>query len=164
MIRNVIFSSDRMGWVGREHPKGCVFCGIVKEDKRVPRMVLYRGEKFIVVMNIFPYNTGHLQVLPVRHIIGLEDLTDDEVSEMFILVKRSMKLLKKVLKPKGFNVGINQGAEVSGASIEHLHVHIVPRFSNDFGFIDIIGKTKVLPQSLDDTFKLLKKHARILKG
>jgi diadenosine tetraphosphate (Ap4A) HIT family hydrolase len=116
----------------------------------------------MVIMNIFPYNTGHLQVIPVKHATALEELDDKTVSELFVLVKKCLKLLKKVLGPEGFNIGINQGENVAGASIPHLHIHIVPRYRNDFGFMEIIAKTKVLPESVDETYEKLLKNVKIL--
>lgn len=166
MIENWLCAPERIKWVTKPENKsrGCVFCkigkGIHKEEES---LVLHKGKGFMVILNLYPYNTGHLQVLPIKHVKTVEQLTDKHVSEMFILVKKSMKLLKKVLKPIGFNVGINQGGTVSGASFEHLHVHIVPRFKRDYGFIDIIGGTKVLPEKVEDTYKRLKKHAEMLE-
>ena len=126
-------------------------------------MVVYRNSNFLVVMNIYPYNTGHLQVMPLEHVKNLDDLSDDDVSDMFVLVKKCVKLLKKTLCPEGFNIGLNQGGEAAGASIEHLHIHMVPRFRRDFGFIDIIGETKVLPEPVGETFERLKKNAKMLE-
>lgn len=163
MYEHWLSSPGRMGWLKGKQIEGCVFCRIAEGDKRVPSRVLHRGKKFMVIMNIFPYNAGHLQVLPVKHVLNIEDMSDADVSEMFILVKRCMILLKKVLSPLGFNMGVNQGGDVAGASIDHLHIHIVPRYRRDFGFMEVIGKTKVLPIDVDETFSRLKKHVDILK-
>jgi diadenosine tetraphosphate (Ap4A) HIT family hydrolase len=152
-----------MKWVKKKQAKGCLFCNIAKGDKKTPSEILYNDGKFMVLMNIFPYNTGHLQVLPVKHVAAIEDLDDKDVSAMFILVKKCVKLLKKVLQPLGFNIGINQGGDVAGASVEHLHIHIVPRFRRDLGFIDLISSTKVLPEPVGETYKKLKRHAKILE-
>jgi diadenosine tetraphosphate (Ap4A) HIT family hydrolase len=165
MIENWLYAPERMKWVKEpgKRPKGCVFCRIAKGDHRIESLMLSKGRKFMVIMNLYPYNTGHLQVVPLKHAKGLEELTDREASEMFVVVKRTMKMLKKVLNPVGFNVGINQGGTCSGASIEHLHVHIVPRFKTDFGFIDLIGGTKVLPEEVGKTYERLKKHSKMLE-
>jgi len=166
MYQHWLTSPGRLEWVKNAPKKGkggCIFCRIAKGDKKIPSRVLYRNENFLVIMNIFPYNTGHLQVLPVKHVINLEDMEERQVSGMFVLVKKCMKLLKKVVQPEGFNVGFNQGGDVAGASIEHLHVHIVPRFRRDFGFMDVISGTKVLPESINDTYRGLKKHIKILE-
>lgn len=152
-----------MKWVKKKHGKGCLFCKIAKSDKKISSKILYNDGKFMVVMNIFPYNTGHLQVLPVKHVTTLEGLDDKDISTMFVLVKKCLKLLKKVLQPLGFNIGINQGGDVSGASVQHLHIHIVPRFKRDLGFIDLISGTKVLPEPVDETYKRLKRHVKMLE-
>ena len=164
-MRNVIFAPSRMRWVvnPKKKLKGCLFCRIAKGDKKVPQKVLYRDEHVIVLMNIFPYNTGHLQVIPVRHVENLEDLSTDEICNLFTMVQKATRLLKKVLRPKGFNIGINIGGEIAGASVNHLHVHIVPRYERDFGFMEVIAETKVLPESLEQTFEKLKKEVDMLK-
>jgi len=113
-------------------------------------------------MNIFPYNTGHLQVLPLRHVETFEELTEKEIASLFVMVRRCVRLLRKVLNPDGFNIGVNIGGDVAGASIAHLHVHIVPRFRGDSGFMESVADTKVLPQTLDQVFEKLKKEARML--
>jgi ATP adenylyltransferase len=162
MYKHHLFSPSRMDWVGKEH-KGCLFCKIAKNDPNVRSMVVHRRKDIIVVMNVFPYNTGHLQVFPVKHVEGLDGLSDSEISSLFVMVKKCTLLLRKVLNPKGFNVGINIGGDVSGASVEHLHVHIVPRFDRDFGFMEVTAETKVLPETLEQTFEKLKKEEAMLK-
>ncbi|UCD02669.1 MAG: HIT domain-containing protein [Candidatus Aenigmatarchaeota archaeon] len=165
MIENWMYAPGRLKWVTRPEKTGraCVFCQIARGDHKVESLVLHKGKRFMVIMNLYPYTTGHVQVLPIRHVEALEKLTDKEVSEMLILVKKSMKVIKKVLNPVGFNVGLNQGGSASGASINHLHVHVVPRFKTDFGFIDTIGATRVLPERVEDTYKRLKKHEKMME-
>ena len=155
--------TKRSKWVRKKHKeKSCLFCKIAKGSKNVKAYVLFNNGKTVVVLNLFPYNTGHLLVFPARHVRNLEELNEKETSELFNRVKLSIKLLKKALKPDGFNVGINIG-ETASASIEHLHVHIVPRFERDLGFMEIIGETKVMPETVEETYKRLKKYANLLK-
>ncbi len=161
MHKHHLFSPSRSNWVGKK-TSGCLFCKILKNDPKIPKKVLYKDKEVIVLMNVYPYNIGHLQVLPVRHVENLEDLTDKEISSLFTMVKKSIKLLRKVLKPRGFNVGMNIG-DVSGASVRHLHVHIVPRFRTDFGFMEITAETKVLSETIEKTYKKLKKEVGMLK-
>ena len=165
MIENWMYAPGRLKWVTRPEKSGgkCVFCRIAKDKHKVDSLVLHKGKKFMVIMNLYPYTTGHVQIVPIKHVETLEKLTDKDVSEMFIVVKKTMKVIKKVLNPIGFNVGLNQGGRASGASIDHLHVHIVPRFKTDFGFIDTIGATRVLPERVEDTYKRLKKHEYMLE-
>ena len=163
MYNHYLCSPSRMGWVKKPKPSGCIFCRIAKGDSKIPSKILYKNDEFMVMMNIYPYNTGHLQVSPLKHVTRLEDLSDEELSKLFILVKKCHNLLNKVLSPMGFNTGFNQGGDFAGASVDHLHIHIVPRFRRDFGFIDLIGRTKVLPEPVDTTFKKLKRHVKMLE-
>jgi len=164
MFQSYLCSPGRMGWIMGKPAKGCVFCKVAKGDRSVPSKVLYKGERFMVILNIYPYNAGHLQVLPVRHVKEIGELDDTELSAMFVLVKRCTLMLKEALQPLGFNIGINQGGDAAGGSIEHLHIHIVPRYRRDFGFMEIIGGTKCLPISLDDMQKKLKPYVKMLDG
>ena len=158
-----IFAPSRMKWVRKKGRKGCLFCKIAKGDPKTPEKVLYKSRSVMVVMNIYPYNTGHLQVFPMRHVEKFEELTDEEISSLFIMVKKCVKLLKKVLNPAGFNIGMNIGGEITGASVKHLHIHIVPRFGRDTGFMEVIAETKVLPETLEQTYERLKKEVEMLK-
>jgi ATP adenylyltransferase len=164
MFSSWLYAPERMQWVKHpeKRPAGCVFCKIGKSEKPRQHFILSKGRGFFVVMNIYPYNTGHLQVIPLRHVKDIDELSEEETAEMFLLVRKAMLLLRKVLDPVGFNVGFNQGGSVSGASIEHLHVHVVPRYKTDFSFMDIIGGTKVLPEELEKTYKRLLKEANML--
>lgn len=133
---------------GNEIP--CPFC-------RVPTLgdeeglIVHRGASAYVVMNLYPYNAGHLLICTYRHISDLTDLTDEERNEVFALTSAAMKVLRKVSDAKGFNLGMNQGA-ISGAGVaDHIHQHVVPRWVGDANFMPIIGQTKVLPQLLAET-------------
>ena len=163
MHKKYLFSESRMGWINNKHRRasGCVFCWLAKGDMDKGK-ILHKTSEILVVMNIFPYNTGHLQVLPLRHVETFEELTEKEIASLFVMVRRCVRLLRKVLNPDGFNIGVNIGGDVAGASIAHLHVHIVPRFRGDSGFMESVADTKVLPQTLDQVFEKLKKEARML--
>ena len=128
----------------------CPFCRIQSLSDE-DGLVVARGESAYVVMNLYPYNAGHLLVCANRHVADLTELTDTEREEIFALTAHAMKTLRKVSNPAGFNLGMNQGA-VSGAGVAaHIHQHIVPRWSGDANFMPIIGQTKVLPQLLSQT-------------
>ena len=129
---------------------GCPFCKIVDlPDEQA--LIVFRGKTAYVVMNLYPYNAGHLLTCTFRHVADLTDLTEDERNEMFGLTSHAMKVLRKVSNAVGFNLGINQGA-VSGAGIAgHIHQHLVPRWAGDANFMPIIGKTKVIPQLLTES-------------
>jgi ATP adenylyltransferase len=147
-----------MKWIKRRKIKGCLFCNIV--NKKEESLILKEGEVF-VVMNKFPYNTGHLLIFPKRHVENIEDLRKEETEKIFATVQKSIKLLKRALKPIGFNVGINIG-RVASASVDHLHIHVVPRFGADAGFMEVFDSTKVMPEPLEETFNRLKKFSSLL--
>jgi ATP adenylyltransferase len=134
--------------------EGCIFCAI--RDGAEDDRVLYRSSLGYVVLNKFPYNPGHVVVVPDRHVGDLEDLTDDEHADLQALLVRAERALKASGEPHGFNIGLNLGA-VAGAGIpEHLHWHLIPRWSGDANFMPLVGQTRVLPELLADT------HARLL--
>ena len=166
MYLNYLWATSRMKWVKKpgKKIKGCLFCGIAKNDPNIPKKVLYKDKDVMVIMNIFPYNVGHLEVVSVRHVIWLEELSKEEFDKFFEMIKKTILLLKKTLNPKGFNVGLNLGGNISGGSILHLHVQIVPRYERDLGFMEVTAETKVMPESLDQTYKKLMKNVKILKN
>ena len=128
----------------------CPFCAIPKKTDE-EGLIVFRGKTAYVVMNLYPYNPGHLLVCAYRHVADLTDLTDEERNEISALTAHAMQTIRKVSAPEGFNLGMNQGA-ISGAGVAaHIHQHVVPRWSGDANFMPIIGKTKVMPQLLQLT-------------
>ncbi len=118
--------------------------------------ILHRGDKNFIILNSYPYNPGHLMVAPYRHVASLEKLTDEERQEHFEIVSRSVRVLRQVFNPGGFNIGINLG-KAAGAGIEdHFHTHIVPRWQGDTNFMPVLSDVKVLPEALADTYQKLK--------
>src|SRR6476660_7503667 len=118
-------------------------------------LVVARGELVYVVLNLYPYNPGHLRVVPYRRVSELEDLTDTESAELMAFTQQVIRVIKAVSNPHGFNVGLNLGKSAGGSLAEHLHMHVVPRWSGDANFITIIGGSKVVPQLLRETRELL---------
>jgi ATP adenylyltransferase len=141
---------------GYEKPSGCPFC----QAPRAPEdesLVVARGETVYAVLNLYPYNPGHLMTLPYRHVADYTDLTSEETVELAEMTRTAMRVIRSVSSPHGFNLGMNQGA-VAGAGIAaHLHQHVVPRWGGDANFMPVIGRTKVLPQLLGDTRIMLAK-------
>ncbi|HEY9565665.1 MAG TPA: HIT domain-containing protein [Nocardioides sp.] len=133
---------------------GCPFC-IIPGLPDADSLVVARGEHTYVVLNLHPYNPGHLMVLPYRHVAGLEELTAEESSELMALTQRAITVIRSISTPHAFNVGLNLGGAAGGSLADHLHQHVVPRWSGDANFITIVGGTKVLPQLLQDTRDLL---------
>ncbi|ORJ57190.1 HIT family protein [Mycobacterium simiae] len=118
-------------------------------------LVVARGELVYAVLNLYPYNPGHLMVVPYRRVSELEDLTAAESAELMAFIQKAIRVIKNVSRPHGFNVGLNLGASAGGSLAEHLHVHVVPRWGGDANFITIVGGSKVIPQLLRDTRELL---------
>jgi ATP adenylyltransferase len=142
--------------LNNQREPGCIFCPTSLNESK-ERHILYWGEQTLVVMNKFPYNNGHLLVAPVRHVPDLEPLTDKELSVLLAMVRRSVAILKQVINPEGFNVGLNLG-KVAGAGVaDHLHFHIVPRWNGDTNFMAVVGDLRVIPEHLDQTYERLAK-------
>lgn len=133
---------------------GCPFCLAPKRDDR-DGLIVHRGETCYVVMNLYPYNPGHLLVCPYRHVSGYPELTERETVEFSALTQQAMRVLSAVSRPQGFNLGMNQG-EVAGAGIAaHLHQHVVPRWRGDANFLPIVAGTKAVPQLIGEARDLL---------
>ncbi len=136
---------------------GCLFCDAHSKDDDEKNLIVHRTSLIFVIMNKFPYNSGHVMVLPNRHIAELDDLADDELFELFDNVRKSKRALEKVMAPDGFNIGINLGG-VAGAGVPgHLHVHIVPRWDGDTNFMPVFGEARVISEHLEATQKKLAK-------
>jgi len=148
----------KAGYVSRaDKPKvDCILCSIRDKDPRVRSLEVWRDETNIAVLNLYPYNPGHLMVFPKRHVLELSELDEEEALCLFRSVNLAVRALKSCYSPKGYNIGFNVG-EASGASIAHLHAHVVPRYGNELGFIDIIGGAKVLVEDPADHVEKISK-------
>ena len=134
--------------------EGCPFC-LINELSDTEGLVVARGTTVYAVLNLYPYNSGHLMICPLRHVADYTDLTVDETAELAAFTQRAMRTLRAVMGPHGFNLGMNQGV-VAGAGIAaHLHQHVVPRWGGDANFMPVVGHTKVLPQLLAETRDML---------
>jgi len=152
----VLWAPWRMGYILAENKAdGCIFCPGTDRSKDQERLILHVGPRTMVVMNRFPYNNGHLLVAPVRHISSLERLNQDETLGLLLMVRKSVEVLKQVIKPDGFNVGLNLG-HVAGAGMEnHMHFHIVPRWKGDTNFMTVIEDVRVIPEHIQATYAKL---------
>lgn len=135
--------------------KGCVFCGAVAGGELEEERILYRDELAFVTLAKYPYNPGHLLVLPNRHVAELEDLTPEESVALGGLISRCVAVLKEAIEPHGFNVGLNLGRAAGAGIPEHIHWHVVPRWGGDTNFMPVIGQTRVLPELLAETYAKL---------
>ena len=149
----------RMRYVqGERMEEGCIFCLAAESGDDEARLVLHRGERCLVMLNAFPYNSGHLMVSPLRHVASIEDLGDDELLELMRLSRRALRAVRDAYGPGGFNLGVNEG-EVAGAGFAgHVHLHVVPRWAADSNFMAVTADTRVLPQSLEDSYAQLRRR------
>lgn len=151
---NYIWSPWRMEYIenhGKE--QGCVFCRALSLTDGPENLIVYRGEHAFVILNRYPYTSGHVMVVPNRHEPDLERLKPPERAEMMELTSRSTAVLRKVYQTLAFNVGMNIG-EAAGAGVkEHVHIHVVPRWVGDTNFMSTLGSTRVLPETLEDTWQ-----------
>ncbi|QGG43249.1 HIT domain-containing protein [Aeromicrobium yanjiei] len=132
----------------------CPFCRIPSLDD-ADGLIVHRGESAYAVLNLYPYNAGHLLVCPYRHVADYTELTDQETAEVAALTKQAMRVMRTVTSPQGFNLGLNQGQAAGAGIAAHLHQHIVPRWGGDANFMPVIGHTKTMPQLLGDTREML---------
>ena len=150
-----LWTPHRLAYVRGEDPSvhadpGCPFCnGPRRADEE--SLIVHRGEHCFVILNLFPYNPGHLLVCPYRHVADLTELDDDEARELTALTRTAIETIRRVASPDAFNVGLNLGAAAGGSLSEHLHQHVVPRWSGDANFMPVLAGTKAIMQTLGDT-------------
>jgi ATP adenylyltransferase len=140
----------------------CVFCKLVKRDPDVISNEIYRNDMALVALNLYPYNPGHCLVIPLSHKAKFSELSEDEIFHVFKLAQKVVKLLEELYYPHGFNIGFNEG-RAAGASIDHFHIQIVPRYNGDIGFMELLSGSRVLVENLDETLQKLRKNAHRLK-
>ncbi len=156
-----MWSPWRMAYVtGNDAPpeerRGCVFCDLPAGDDDEAVYILYRGRRAFVIMNLYPYNNGHLMVIPYAHVDTLTALDEPTVSEMMVLTQRAQTVIQERMHPQGFNLGMNQGRAGGAGIAEHVHLHVVPRWVGDTNFMPVVGDLRVMPQHLDETYALLR--------
>ena len=151
-----IWAPWRMEYILSEKNGECFFCEKSKQmAKDRENFVLYRGRLAFALMNIYPYNNGHIMIAPYAHVPSLTDLDHDQIGDLFHLTQQCEHVLTQAVQPEGFNIGLNLG-KVAGAGIEdHLHVHIVPRWNGDTNYMTTISNIRVIPQQLEETYKVL---------
>ena len=139
-----------------EKESGCVFCIAQAKADSADNLIAFRGKNAYVILNRFPYTSGHLMVIPFEHKSNLEDLNAETRSEMMELASRCTTVLRKVYRTESFNMGINIGEAAGAGVLGHVHIHIVPRWAGDTNFMSSTGGTRVLPEALEDTYKRVK--------
>ncbi|MFV9504118.1 MAG: HIT family protein [Oscillochloridaceae bacterium umkhey_bin13] len=160
------FTPWRMHYIKRDDQpteRRCVFCNMVDAppDHDPENLVLYRGTGCFVVLNLYPYNTAHLMVVPYAHTADFARLDPELAEELFALTQQSVAVIEQEYRPQGFNLGMNLGATAGAGIAEHLHMHVVPRWTGDSNFMPVIGQTKLIPEELSCTYGRLRSHFRL---
>ncbi len=158
---DIMWAPWRMAYIAGDHDHGsdgptCVFCTLPARDDDARTYILQRGEHCFVIMNLYPYNNGHLMVVPYAHVDSLLALDAETTAEMMRLTQRAQTVLAATMRPHGFNVGMNQGRAAGAGIADHVHLHILPRWIGDTNFMPALGDCRVMPQHMDDTYELLK--------
>ncbi|MPY86688.1 MAG: HIT domain-containing protein [Luteitalea sp.] len=152
-----LWSPWRMAYVtGAQDAHGCVFCAAAEPDEKTRALLVHEGRDTFVILNLFPYNNGHLMVVPRRHFRTLADATSDELQELIELTRLAEMVLTDAYAPEGLNVGINLGKAAGAGVLDHLHIHLVPRWTGDTNFMTVFGTARVLPESLSQTAERLR--------
>ncbi len=149
-----LWSPWRMSYIESHKQDGCVFCQALEQEDGPENLIVTRGKTSFVILNRYPYTSGHIMVLPYVHVPTLDELKAASRTEMIELVSKGTQVLQSIYKPEGFNVGINIG-EAAGAGIEE-HIHIVPRWIGDTNFMSAVGETRILPEDLKNTYSRVK--------
>ena len=140
----------------KDNEDDCIFCAKPAADDDEANLIVHRGERCFVILNLFPYTNGHLMVAPYEHVGALQDLDADTVAEIMALAQKAMRRLEQVYSPQGYNVGFNQG-RIAGAGFEnHIHMHVVPRWGGDTNFMPVLADTRVMPQTLQQSYEALR--------
>ncbi len=155
MTRSVLWAPWRGEYVGAPRPDGCVFCRAAEGTDDRENLVLLRGEGAFLILNRFPYTVGHLMAVPDRHVGAMEDLSEAEARELWALAVRAKQALDAVLRPHGYNVGLNLGPAAGAGVADHLHLHVVPRWVGDSNFLPVLGEVRVISQHLLQTYDSL---------
>ena len=159
MATQRIWAPWRLAYVSdasKDYEEECIFCAKPAEDDDEANLIVHRGERCFVILNLYPYTNGHLMIAPYEHIGALQALPAETVAEMMALAQRAITVLEGKYEPHGFNVGFNQG-RVAGAGVEHhIHMHVVPRWGGDTNFMPVLADTRVMPQTLEQSYAALR--------
>jgi ATP adenylyltransferase len=150
----------RIQYIKAARAQECIFCTLPREGRDRHNLILHQGPQAFAILNTFPYNSGHLMVVPRRHIADVQDLDDAEILEVLHLATAAMQAIRTTYHPEGFNVGMNLGRAAGAGIDDHLHVHIVPRWMGDTNFMPVVGEVKVLPEDLTVTYDRLAEALR----
>jgi len=157
-MTDILYSPWRMDYINSKKEEGCIFCLKHPEAEDEKHLILYRSEFSFVIMNLFPYNNGHLMVVPRRHTSSLLSLSEAERNDLFELVQKTTGIIDGYYHPDGFNIGMNIGKAAGAGIDEHIHVHIVPRWSGDVNFMTSTSGVRVIPEKFENAYQRLKEQ------
>ena len=161
-----IWSPWRFNYIAKaDSDPACVFCRVQQgqlespiEEQDQRNLIVFRASLNFVILNLFPYTSGHLMVVPYQHAASLEDVDESTTGEMMQLARKAVVAVRAEYRPEGFNIGFNLGRAAGAGVADHLHMHVVPRWTGDANFVSVIGETRVLPEELTATYERLKRH------
>ncbi|OQY30340.1 MAG: hypothetical protein B6244_00330 [Candidatus Cloacimonetes bacterium 4572_55] len=161
---NPLFTPHKLNYaMGNRPDVDCILCAIGAGDKRVKNLSVFHNDRFIVSLNLYPYNPGHLLIFPIAHYVDIRELSSEEEKWLQRMQRLSLTVLDELYQPRGYNIGYNIG-RTAGASIQHLHLHIVPRFGNEIGFLDVVSGTRVIVEDPGQTREQMKNtFARVVR-
>ncbi len=155
---DVIYSPWRLDYILSKKEDECIFCVKPQTDEDEKQLIPYRSQHCFVILNVYPYNNGHIMVVPYKHVASLDLLEKEELNDLFQTVQLSERVLRKVYSPDGMNIGMNMGKSAGAGIAEHIHVHIVPRWQGDVNFMNSVGGVRVIPESFERAYKQIKEQ------
>ncbi|HUX36318.1 MAG TPA: HIT domain-containing protein [Rectinemataceae bacterium] len=150
------FNFDKIAYLRGKRPSGCILCLYAEASDEVDRLVAAETESFMVALNLYPYNPGHVLIFPKRHVLDIRELSETESAELDRLTKRTVGVLEGLYSPGGFNIGYNMGY-AAGASIDHLHLHVIPRYPREIGIAELIAGQRVLVEDPRDSLEAIRR-------
>jgi len=156
----------RMAYIAPKTPQTqeCIFCTKPAEHRDAENYILHRGERCFMLLNLYPYNNGHLMIAPYQHVGSIEQLDAETLAEMMAQAQLSLRALRKAMNPDGFNMGINQGKVAGAGFADHVHLHVVPRWNGDTNFMPVLADVKVMPEHLETVYQQLKQAIEDVQG
>lgn len=157
-MNDILYSPWRLNYILSEKDKSCIFCCKPQDNDDEKHLILYRSTHSFVILNLYPYNNGHLMIVPNKHVSRLEELDNNEITDLFCLLRLTEKVLNKVYHPDGLNIGMNIGKAAGAGIDDHLHVHIIPRWNGDCNFMTSVNGTRVIPEAFEQTYSKIKEE------
>jgi ATP adenylyltransferase len=158
LVMDYLWTPWRYAYVtGTEKPGGCIFCDLVKIGDDAKALIVYRGQHCFVILNRYPYTPGHVMIVPYAHLDELRKLPSEAANEMMALSQRMESVLRELYHPDGINLGMNIGKAAGAGVAGHIHMHVLPRWVADANFVSVVGETRILPETLEETWKRMTK-------